>query len=194
MCILAVNQLLMVCIIRVGKFKHVANKQLDYSGRRELLFTKMLLNVLLKMPEASYMGCLWKVTNCSIDQILFTIRANGFNQCEFLLQTIQCRKEVIITVNCFCWCTRLGLRSYGDCLMYVAVKFLVCNGSSTSYSIFFLFTQCDPWGQWLTPRYYMYGMQLCICSLTDTNVGVLPHPHHRNKHQQLQCSNTAQSY
>ena len=105
--LLVVNQLLMVCTIRVGKFKHVANKQLDYSGRRELLFTKMLLNVLLKMPEASYMGCLWKVTNCSIDQILFTIRANGFNQCEFLLQTIRCRKEVIITVNCFCWCTRL---------------------------------------------------------------------------------------
>ena len=144
LCIPAVNQLLMVCTIRVGKFKYVANKQLDHSGRRKLLFIKMLLNVLLKVLEASYMGCLWKVTNCSIDQILFTIRVNGFNQYEFLLQTIRCRKEVIITVNCFCWCTRLGLRSYGDCLMCVAVKFLVCNGSSTSYSIFFLFTQCDP--------------------------------------------------
>ena len=50
MYILAVNQLLMVCTIRVGKFKYVANKQLDCSGRRELLFTKMLLNVLLKVP------------------------------------------------------------------------------------------------------------------------------------------------
>ena len=131
LCIPAVNQLLMVCTSRVGKFKYVTNKQLDYSGWIGLLFTKMLLNVLLKVPEALYMGCLWKVTNCSIDQIFFTIRANGFNQCEFLLQTIRCRKEVIITVNCFCWCTRLGLRSDGDCLMYVAVKFLVCNGLST---------------------------------------------------------------
>ena len=113
LCIPAVNQLLMVCTIRVGKFKYVANKQLDYSGRRELLFTKMLLNVLLKVPEALYMGCLWKVTNCSIDQILFTISC----QCEFLLQTIRCRKELIITVNCFCWCTRIGPRSNGDCLM-----------------------------------------------------------------------------
>ena len=42
LCIPAVNQLLMVCTIRVGKFKYVANKQLDYSERRELLFTKML--------------------------------------------------------------------------------------------------------------------------------------------------------
>ena len=113
----AVNQLLMVYTSRVGKFKYVTNNQLDYSGRRELLFTKMLLNVLLKVPEASYMGCLWKVTNCSIDQILFTICANRFNQCGFLLQTIRCRKEVIITVKCFCWCTRLGPRSNGDCLM-----------------------------------------------------------------------------
>ena len=118
-CCQPTNQLLVVCTIRFGRSKYVANKQLDNSGRRELLFTKMLLNVLLKVPEASYMGCLWKVTNCSINQILFTICANRFNQCGFLLQTIRCRKEVItcITVKCFCWCTRLGPRSNGDCLM-----------------------------------------------------------------------------
>ena len=41
---------------------------------------------------------------------------------------------------------------------------------------------------------HVWYATICICSLTDTNVGVLPHPHHRNKHQQLQYSNTAQSY
>ena len=62
------------------------------------------------------------------------------------------------------------------------------------YSSVFLLTQCDSWSQGLTPWYYMYGMQLCICSLIDTMVGAVPHPHHCNKHQQLQCSNTVQSY
>ena len=37
-CITAVNQTLVVCIVRVARSKYVPNKQLD-NGRRELLFT-----------------------------------------------------------------------------------------------------------------------------------------------------------